>query len=111
MGPAVAGGMANLFATMFAAMGNKSAQAAVKTYPGGVRILGAYADSGGLKITFALEGAVLDCGEAHVGRQYVVQNDGSAVRVVIDNAGTPLTLTRRPDGSLVEMARWMLPAG
>jgi hypothetical protein len=100
-GPAVAGGMVNLFTAMSAAMGNTSAQDAVKTYPAGVRMLGAYADPGGLKITFALEGAVLDCREAHVGRQYIVQNDGSSVHVVIDNAGTPITLTIRPDASLV----------
>ena len=100
-GPAASGDMTNLVTTMFAAMGNKSAQKEVKTYPAGVRMLGAYTDAGGLKITFALEGAVLDCGEAHAGRQYVVQNDGTSVRVVIDNVGTPIMLSLRPDGSLL----------
>src|SRR5215831_1230431 len=100
-GPAAAGGIANLFTNIFAAMGNTSAQEAVKTYPAGVRVLGTYADAGGLKITFAPEGAVLDCREAHVGRQYTVQNDGSSIRVVIDNSETQISLMFRPDGSLV----------
>ena len=82
-GPAAAGGMANLFTIMLAAMGNKSAQQEVKTYPAGVRMAGAYTNAGGLKISFALEGTVLDCGEAHAGRQYIVENDGSSIRAVI----------------------------
>ena len=61
---------------------------------------GAYQNSGGLKIQFASEGAVLDCGEAHVAAAYTVRNDATALRITLDKAGGPLLLTWQPNGTL-----------
>src|SRR5882672_2700391 len=72
----------------------------IKTSPAGPRMSGSYQNSGGLKIQFASEGAVLDCGEAHVAAAYTVQNDATALRVNLNKSGTPLTLTLQPNGTL-----------
>jgi hypothetical protein len=99
-GPVPVDSASNLFSSMFALMGDKSAEAKIKTYPAGMRILGGYEGPAGLKIQFALEGAVLDCQAAHAARQYNVENTASAVRVIIDNGGVPLALALQPDSTL-----------
>jgi hypothetical protein len=73
----------------------------VKTTPAGPRMSGTYKNSGGLKIQFATEAAVVDCGEAHVASTYSVTNDATALRVTLDKAGGPLTLTFQPNGTLM----------
>jgi len=87
-------------ALLGAALGDSSSKEQVKTYAPGPRIVGTYASSGGLTIQFAPEGVVMDCGPAHIGRPYRVENTTAAVRVTIDNAGTPIALTLQPDGTL-----------
>jgi hypothetical protein len=88
---------ADLLAFVAAAAGDASQQ---KTTPAGPRMSGAYQNSGGLKIQFASEGAVLDCGEAHVAAAYTVRNDAAALRITLDKAGGPLLLTWQPNGTL-----------
>ena len=72
----------------------------VKTTPAGPRMSGAYQNPGGLKIQFASEAAIIDCGEAHVASAYNVTNDASALRITLNKAGGPLTLTLQPNGTL-----------
>ena len=72
----------------------------IKTTPAGPRMSGTYQNPGGLKVEFASEGAVLDCGQAHVAAAYTVSNDASALRIALNKAGSPLTLTLQPNGTL-----------
>jgi hypothetical protein len=72
----------------------------VKTTPAGPRMSGAYENSGGLKIQFASEAAVIDCSEAHVASTYNVANDATELRITVNKAGGPLTLTLQPNGTL-----------
>jgi hypothetical protein len=96
-GPVVSDSLLN---TLLAAASGDPSGSKLKTTPAGPRMSGSYESSGGMKIQFATEGAVLDCGEAHVARPYTVENAASAVRVLIDNGGVPLALTLQPDGTL-----------
>jgi len=88
---------ADLLASLAAAAGDASQQ---KTTPAGPRMSGTYQNSGGLRIQFASEAAVLDCGEAHVAAAYTVRNDATALRITLDKAGGPLILTLQPNGTL-----------
>ena len=63
-------------------------------------MVGTYEGAGGLKIAFAPEAAILDCREAHAASTYTVHNAADALRVNLDNGGTPITLTLQPDGTL-----------
>jgi hypothetical protein len=96
-GPVVSDSLLN---TLLAAASGDPSGSKLKTTPAGPRMSGTYESSGGLKVQFASEGAVLDCGEAHVARPYTVENAATAVRVTIDNGGLPLAFTLQPDGTL-----------
>jgi hypothetical protein len=88
---------ADVLPTLFSAVSGVASK--VKTTPAGPRMAGTYQNSGGLKIQFATEGAVLDCGQAHVAAAYTVQNDATALRIT-RKAVSPLTLTLQSDGTL-----------
>jgi hypothetical protein len=83
---------------LFSAVSGDTSQ--IKTTPAGPRMSGSYENSGGLKIQFASEAAVIDCGEAHVASSYNVTNDATALRITLNKAGGPLTLTLQPSGIL-----------
>ena len=68
--------------------------------PAGPRWTGSYASAGGLKIEFHPTAALLDCGEAHVLRPYVVTNTADKLTITVKNAASPFTLTPQPDGTL-----------
>ncbi len=72
----------------------------IKTIPAGPRMSGTYQNPGGLKIQFASEAAVIDCGEAHVASTYNVTNDATALRITLNKPGGPLTLAMQPNGTL-----------
>jgi hypothetical protein len=72
----------------------------IKTTPAGPRMSGAFENSGGLKIQFATEAAVIDCGEAHVASAYNVTNDATALRITLNKPGGPLALILQPNGTL-----------
>jgi hypothetical protein len=69
--------------------------------PPGVRLSGLFAGPGGLKVEFHTEGAVLDCGEAHVARPYQINATPDATVVTINNGGAPIALHAQADGSLL----------
>jgi len=77
-----------------------SRSAAKVAPPPGLRIGGEYAGPSGLKITFEIDDAILDCGEAHVARPYAVQARSDQILVSINNGAAPLFLRLQPDGSL-----------
>ena len=99
-GPVPAATVSNFLAATAALAGGDKSGGNVKTYPPGPRFTGSYEGSGGLKIAFAPEAAVLDCREAHVASTYTVQNAADALRVTVDNGGTPIVLALQADGSL-----------
>lgn len=66
----------------------------------GPRMNGQYSSSGGLKIEFDPESAVLDCGEAHVRDSYTVENTPNELLVKIQNLPAPLNLLLQPNGTL-----------
>lgn len=68
--------------------------------PPGLRLSGIFTGQGGLQLDFRSEGVILDCGEAHVGRQYAVQNARDAMSITVKNGNSPFTLTLQPDGTL-----------
>jgi hypothetical protein len=99
-GPVVS---ADLLPALSAAMTGDDSK--VKTTPAGPRMSGTYENSGGLKIQFASEAAVIDGGEANVASGYAVSNDATVLRVTLDKvggdkAGGPLVLRLQPDGTL-----------
>ena len=97
-GPVLGGSAMEL---IVAGLGGNSSQDQVKTFPAGPRIVGTYASSSGLSIQFAPEGVVMDCGPAHVARTYRMENTTAALRVTIENGGTPIVLALQTDGTLV----------
>jgi hypothetical protein len=99
-GPVPAASLSNLLTATLALAGGDKSGGNVKTYPPGPRLVGSYEGSGGLKIAFAPEAAILDCREAHIASTYIVRNAADALRVTIDNGGTPITLALQADGSL-----------
>ena len=68
--------------------------------PPGPRMAGQYAGTGGLKVDFQVDAAILDYGEAHASVPYTVHDTSGQVMVAVENGGTPLSLTLRPDGSI-----------
>ncbi len=79
----------------------QASRSAAKVAPSpGLRLGGEYAGQGGLKVTFEIDDAILDCGEAHVARPYAVQAQGDQILVSINNGAAPLLLRLLPDGSL-----------
>ncbi len=80
----------------------KASQDSEKDLPApGVRMTGHYAGQGGLALEFAPQSVILDCGEAHVGRPYTVENGASQALVTVKNGTAPFTLALQPDGTLV----------
>jgi hypothetical protein len=66
----------------------------------GVRMSGSYSSTGGMKVEFHPTAALLDCGEAHVLRPYVVTNTPDRMTITVKNGASPFTLTLQPDGRL-----------
>ncbi len=80
---------------------DQASQSAAKVAPPpGLRIGGEYAGPSGLTITFEVDDAILDCGEAHVARPYAVHTQRDQILVSIDNGTAPLLLRLQSDGSL-----------
>jgi hypothetical protein len=92
-------GMLALFADAFSALAGDPSATKNLIAPG-PRMAGVYTGSGGLKVEFRPEGAILDCQDAHAAVPYVVSNGASGVAVVVKNGGSPMTLTQQPDGAL-----------
>ena len=78
-----------------------STRSGTKEAAAGPRMGGTYAGASGLKVEFRSTAAILDCGQAHVMVPYDVQNLADRVVVTVRNGNVPLTLTLRPDGTLV----------
>jgi len=68
--------------------------------PAGLRVAGVYSAPGGLKMEFHPVAVILDCGQAHVMRQYAVQAAGGQVSIAVANGNSPFALTLRLDGNL-----------
>lgn len=66
----------------------------------GIRMVGEYSSTSGLKLSFAGDAVVLDCGQAHVKAPYTVENAPSNFLVHVDNNGGPFTLVVEPDNTL-----------
>jgi len=69
--------------------------------PPGIRMHGIFAASTGLSVQFFPESVILGCGpDAARAYPYSVVAEGSSAAIKINAADHPLTLTRKPDGSL-----------
>ncbi|HET9400649.1 MAG TPA: hypothetical protein VFO34_06835 [Candidatus Acidoferrales bacterium] len=71
-----------------------------KGVPAGVRILGSYANSAGMKLQFAEGPVVVDCAQAHVSVPYAIAASGSSAAITVNNGATPFTVIVQPNGSL-----------
>jgi hypothetical protein len=72
-----------------------------KTFAPGLRVTGRYSSPGGFSVKFDTASAVLTCGESADTQDYAVENTGNQTLVKIQNAGRPLVLNFKPDGTLV----------
>jgi hypothetical protein len=66
----------------------------------GIRMIGDYSGPGGLKLSFAGDAVILDCGQAHVKAPYTIENAPSNFLVHVQNSGGPFTLIVEPDNTL-----------
>lgn len=66
----------------------------------GIRMVGEYSSPGGLKLSFAGDAVILDCGQAHVKAAYTVENAPSNFFVHVQNNGGPFTLIVDSDNTL-----------
>jgi hypothetical protein len=66
----------------------------------GIRMIGQYSSPGGLKLDFAGDAVILDCGMAHVKAPYTVENAPSNFLVHVQNNGGPFSLAVEPDNTL-----------
>jgi len=71
-----------------------------KAVPPGVRFLGNYANSAGMKLEFAEGPVVVDCAQAHVSAAYTISATGGAAAVTVQDGAAPFTVVVQPDGSL-----------
>jgi len=90
--------LSSLFSGQSADQGAHDSQKDTQTL--GLRMGGRYSGQGGLSLEFHAAAAVIDCGEAHVARPYMVENAASQVLVTVKNGAAPFTLAVRPDGTL-----------
>ena len=67
--------------------------------PPGPRMAGSFS-TGSLRLDFHPVAVILDCGQAHVARPYLVKPAAEGVLVTVMNDPTPFSLLLRPDGSL-----------
>jgi len=72
-----------------------------KTFAPGLRVNGQYSSPGGFSVKFDTASAVLTCGDSADTQDYVVENTGNQTLVKIQNAGRPLVLNFKSDGTLV----------
>jgi hypothetical protein len=66
----------------------------------GLRLVGAYASSSGMKLAFSNRYVSLDCGNAHVNAPYEVENTPSGFIVRVENTGGAFALSVAPDNTL-----------
>jgi hypothetical protein len=71
-----------------------------KAVPPGVRFLGNYANSTGMKLEFAEGPVVVDCAQAHVSAAYTISASGGTAAITVQDGAAPFTVVVQPDGSL-----------
>lgn len=71
-----------------------------KGVPPGVRILGSYANSTGMKLQFAEGPVVVDCAQAHVSVPYAIAASGNSAAITVHHGATPFTVIVQSNGSL-----------
>ena len=71
-----------------------------KAVPPGVRFLGNYANSSGMKLEFAEGPVVVDCAQAHVSAAYAISASGGAAAITVQDGAAPFTVVVQPDGTL-----------
>jgi hypothetical protein len=72
-----------------------------KTFAPGLRVTGQYFGPGGFSIKFDTVSAVLTCGDSSDTQDYTVENSGNQTLVKIQNAGKPVVLNFKSDGTLI----------
>jgi len=68
--------------------------------PFGVRVLGTYADQGGLNIEFRSDLATVECGPAHIAMPYDIENTGGQLQVKVRNPAGTFALSMKSDGTM-----------
>ena len=66
----------------------------------GLRIIGPYASSNGMKLSFDNRYVTLDCGQAHVKVPYTVDNTAAGFVIHVQNSGGAFLLGVAPDNTL-----------
>jgi hypothetical protein len=66
----------------------------------GLRLVGTYASSNGMKLAFSNRYVTIDCGNAHVNAPYGVENTPSGFIVRVQNAGGAFALSVAPGNTL-----------
>ena len=66
----------------------------------GFRVIGSYASSTGMLLTFNNRYVTLDCGHAHVNAPYIVDNTATGFVIHVQNAGGAFLLAVAPDNTL-----------
>ena len=66
----------------------------------GFRVIGPYASSNGMMLSFDNRYVTLDCGKAHVNATYTVDNTGSGFVIHVQNGGGAFLLAVAPDNTL-----------
>lgn len=66
----------------------------------GLRMIGPYASSNGMKLEFDDHSVVLECGKAHVRAPYVVENAAPGFVIHVQNGGGAFLLAVAPDNTL-----------
>jgi hypothetical protein len=72
-----------------------------KTLAPGLRLTGQYSGAGGFSVKFDTASALLTCGGSADTQDYTVENSGNQTLVTIQNAGQPVVLNFKSDGTLV----------
>jgi hypothetical protein len=66
-----------------------------------LRLTGEYIGSGGLSVKFDTVSALLKCGESADTLDYSIENSGNQTLVKVHNAGMPVVLGFKADGTLI----------